>query len=41
MIDLDQVFCDIDDFNAVFEPQWKEQRLQAGKSSDARTRACR
>ena len=31
MLDLDQVFCDIDDFNAVFEPQWKEQLLQAGE----------
>ncbi len=32
MIDLDQIFCDIDDFNAVFEPQWKEQLLQAGEA---------
>ena len=31
MIDLDQVFCDVDDFNAEFEPQWKEQLLQAGE----------
>jgi hypothetical protein len=27
MIDLDQVFCDVDDFNAEFEPQWKEPSL--------------
>ena len=31
MIDLDQVFCDIDDFNAEFEPLWKEQLLQRGE----------
>ncbi len=28
MIYLDQVFCDIDDFSAVFAPQWKEELLQ-------------
>ena len=31
MIDLDPVFCDIDDFNAEFEPQWKEQLLKRGE----------
>ncbi len=27
MIDLDQVLRDVDDFNAEFEPRWKEQQL--------------
>ena len=29
MIDLEQVFCDVDDFNAEFEPLWKQQLLLA------------
>jgi hypothetical protein len=32
MIDLDRVYCEVDDFNKVFEPDWKEQLLQAGET---------
>lgn len=30
IIDLEKVFCEVDDFCQVFEPQWKQQLLQSG-----------
>jgi hypothetical protein len=31
MIDLERVFCEVDDFCQAFEPQWKQQLLQSGE----------
>jgi hypothetical protein len=31
IIDLEKVFCEVDDFCQVFELQWKQQLLQSGE----------
>jgi hypothetical protein len=31
MVDLERVFCEVDDFCQAFEPQWNHQRLHSGE----------